>query len=230
MSGARVLPPPSRSEVPVLLTATFWFLMALVIAAVEIESEGKYGWAEKAPTWFRKTGFAARLYGLAMGGKPLTGYHTFMFFLPVLIFHSGFFMGAPWSWRAELAAWAMYFAWCPLWDYLWFLLNPAYGFKRFRKENVWWHAKSDWVLGRFPADYLVGWGISIPLAFAAGRLGNHIELLGWFLAMTALTIFFVGPAYARWRTKMLAPERDERHLAGIFHNDEIRKDPRRGVM
>ena len=40
----------------------FWCLFAFAITGLEIESEGKYGWAEKMPTWYRTTGFAARVY------------------------------------------------------------------------------------------------------------------------------------------------------------------------
>lgn len=218
------------------LPTLFWFVLALVFAALEIESEGKYGWAQKMPTWYRKTGLAAAIYGRLMGGKPLTGYHSFMFFLPIMVFHAGFALGAPWSLKAELMTWAMYFAWCPLWDYLWFVLNPEYGAENFRQKNVWWHAQSPWVLGRFPADYLAGAGLSIGFAaLAAWNVGDaavvtqHLKVMGLLLAMTFATILFVGKPYRAWRTRMLA--HDERHLAGIFHADEVeganvRKTPR----
>jgi hypothetical protein len=26
-------------------------------------------------------------------------------------------------------------------DFLWFVLNPYYGIKNFRKEKIWWHKK-----------------------------------------------------------------------------------------
>ena len=35
---------------------------------------------------------------------------------------------------------------------LWFLFNPHYGWKRFTRENVWWHKR--WALG-LPVDYWV---------------------------------------------------------------------------
>jgi hypothetical protein len=192
--------------------------MAVVFAGLEIEGEGKYGWAEKMPTWYRTTGIAARLYGLALGGKPLTGYHSFMFVMPILVFHVQFFMGLTWTWQAEVMAWAVYFAFAPLWDYYWFILNPAYGFGRFRKENVWWHAKSYWVLGRLPHDYFMGWGISIFLAFVAGQVTQHAVLLATMLICTVLLIL-MSPRYHSWRLSMDDEELDERSKAGIFHND-----------
>lgn len=120
----------------------FWFALALLFALVEIEAEGKHGRAEKMPTWYRTTGLAARLYGAVMDAKPLTGYHLFMFFIPLLIAHVPFFSGTRWSVAAECAQLALFFAWCVAWDYLWFILNPHYGVKLFSKDSVWWHAQS----------------------------------------------------------------------------------------
>ena len=192
----------------------FWSLFAVVIACVEIEAEGKHGWAEKMPTWYRTTGFWAVLYGRLMAGKPLTGYHAFMFFFPTLLFHAHFFMGVPWSGREELKAWAMYFAWCPLWDYFWFVLNPHYA-GRFRKDCVWWHARSRWVFGLFPVDYLIAFLVSLGFAALGGRLGAHLRLLGGFAVATAL-LHLAAPAYRRWYARMRL--RDDRDKAAIFHD------------
>ena len=193
----------------------FWPFFAAVIACVEIEAEGKHGWAEKMPTWYRTTGPWAALYGKLMGGKPLTGYHLFMFFFPALLFHAHFFMGAPWSAAGELKAWAMYFAWCPLWDYYWFVLNQHYE-GRFRKDGVWWHARSRWIFGLFPADYLFGLLLSLGFAFGAGTRAfvDHIGLLCGFGAMT-LVLHALAPAYRRWYARMRLL--DDRDKAGIFH-------------
>lgn len=38
-------------------------------------------------------------------------------------------------------------------DWLWFVLNPAYGIRKFRKEHVWWHAKDWWWI--MPRDYWI---------------------------------------------------------------------------
>lgn len=200
----------------------FWPLFAAVIACVEIESEGRHGWAEKMPTWYRTTGFWAVLYGRLMGGKPLTGYHLFMFFFPVLLFHAHFFMGVPWSGAAELKAWAMYFAWCPLWDWYWFVLNPHYK-DRFTKEHVWWHAGSRWLFGAFPADYAVGVALSIGFGIAAGVVADdaliavgHVATLFGF-GTASLVLVAAAPAYHRWYGRMRL--RDDRDKATIFHRD-----------
>ena len=62
-----------------------------------------------------------------------------MFVLPLWSFHIGFFGGVPWSWAAEATTLAAYFVWVATWDLLWFLLNPRYGWARFRKGEIWWH-------------------------------------------------------------------------------------------
>src|SRR4029077_5122279 len=113
--------------------------------------EGPHGWAERLPTWFRVTTPSARFYGLFMRGKPLTGYHAVMFVLPLWSFHIGFVGGVPWSWAAEAATLSAYMAWVVTWDLLWFILNPRFGWGRFRKGEVWWHGRT-WI-GRFPVDY-----------------------------------------------------------------------------
>ena len=206
-------------------TAVFWFFLAMIFAAIEIEIEGKHGWAEKTSTWFRTKGLPAKLYGLFMGGKPLTGYHLFMFFLPILMFHSHFVMGVSWSVEAELLVFALYFAWMPTWDFLWFVLNPYYGVKKFKKQNVWWHARSHWLFNVTPLDYLFGWGVSLALAGLATRqtsdttlFANHVQLLFWFFIFTTLAILFLAPLYKRWHAKMR--QRDDRPTSGIFHADE----------
>ncbi len=137
----------------------FWFVLALILAAIEIEIEGKQGWAEKMPTWYRTTGFFGKLYGLVMNGKPLTGYHLFMTIFTVMIFHVPFFSGTKWSVSAELSTLAIYFVWCAVWDYLWFVLNPYYGVRNFKRQNIWWHTKSYWILNLFPLDYVIGLGL-----------------------------------------------------------------------
>jgi hypothetical protein len=137
---------------------------ALVMAVVEIEIEGPYGWAERLPTPYRVSGPLARLFGLVLGGKPLTGYNLLMFAATLIAFHLPFAFGAPWTAARELALLAAWIAWSAVWDFLWFLLNPAYGWRRFRPGSVWWHSRWLW---RLPLDYWVAVAASLLLALAA---------------------------------------------------------------
>jgi hypothetical protein len=115
---------PTPTTAALILRVLFLFGYALLFALVEIEIEGPHGWAERLPTWFRITTPVARLYGLFMRGKPLTGYHAVMFVLPLWSFHVGFFAGVPWSWAGEASTLAAYMVWVVTCDFLWFVLNP----------------------------------------------------------------------------------------------------------
>ena len=104
-----------------------------------------------------------------LGGKPLTGYNLLMFAATLVAFHLPFAFGAPWTAARELALLAAWVAWSALWDFLWFLLNPAYGWRRFRPGNVWWHSRWLW---RLPLDYWVAVVASLLLALAAQLVGG----------------------------------------------------------
>ena len=99
-----------------------------------------------------------------LGGKPLTGYNLLMFAATLVAFHLPFAFGAPWTAARELALLAAWVAWSALWDFLWFLLNPAYGWRLFRPGNVWWHSRWLW---RLPLDYSIAVVASLALALAA---------------------------------------------------------------
>jgi len=206
---------PSTADL--ILRVLFLFGYALLFALAEIEIEGEHGWAERLPTWFRVSTPGARLYGRILPGKPLTGYHLVMFMLPLWSFHIGFFGGVPWSWPAEATTLAAYLVWVATWDLLWFLLNPRYGWARFRKGEIWWHART-WI-GRFPIDYWGALVVSFLVAASArlvtGRLGvlaRHAALTAAFAALTLL-VNLAAPRYMRWHAHMRRPGSDERAAA-----------------
>jgi hypothetical protein len=185
-----------------MLSGCFYFILAIVLAAAEVEIEGKYGWAANLPTWHRTKGPAAKIYGLLMNKKPLTGYHAFMFFLPLLIFHLPFFNFSPahWSIKAELSTLAIYFMFVTVWDFLWFVLNPFFGAENFKRENVWWHSQSPWLL-KLPLDYWMGLAISLALSFLAGNLPYQVCLWFCLIGGTVAAIIF-SPQYHNWYWRM----------------------------
>ncbi len=194
-------------------------LFALWMALVEIEIEGDRGWAERLPTWFRVGGPAGRLYGLVANGRPLTGYHLFMATLPLIAFHLPFGFGVDWSLGREIQVLAIYPAWAVAWDYVWFVLNPAYTVARFRRGLVWWYP-GPWV-GRFPLDYPLAVALSFAMAALAwaagagsGALAEQAWLVGGLLVTCALAVV-LAPAYRRWYAFMRRPGSDERERAGI---------------
>lgn len=193
-------------------------LYALLMACLEIEIEGRDGWAERLPTWYRTSGAAARVFSLLSSGKPLTGYHLFLLPLTALTFHLPFVFGVPWTGARELAVIAAWVSWLAAWDVLWFVLNPAYGWRRFRRDNVWWHRT--WI-GPLPLDYLLAAVISLALAAAAygleggkGVFRDQTVLLGVFAGFVAL-MSALAPLYRRWYTAMHREDHDERRRAGI---------------
>jgi hypothetical protein len=139
-----------------------------------------------------------------------------MFVLPLWSFHIGFAGGVPWSWAAEATTIAAYLIWAAVWDLLWFLLNPRYGWRRFVPGEVWWHRR--WV-GRLPIDYLGALVGSSALAASAvattGHFGVLIDHIALVAGLIGLTLFaaLAAPAYMRHHVHMRRPGSDERHLA-----------------
>jgi hypothetical protein len=190
------------------------FLWAFGLAGIEIEIEGGVGWAERLPTWYLKRGLTGRIYGIVMGQRPLTGYHVYAFTIPMLILHLSYVMGVDWSVAAELRTIATYFVLAVIWDYLWFVLNPAYTVRRFRRGNVWWF-EVPWIW-RFPLDYYLGVGFSIVLVAIGCLVDGSWELMRrhlWFLAGLAILVAAVvvlAPLYHRWYRHMRRAGADDR--------------------
>ena len=120
----------------------YTFLMAFLFAKWEIQIEGKYGWAAKLPTWRKNSGFLVKIYG-----KPITGYHVYMFLTSSALVHFPIFFITNWTLKNELTVLGFLLLMLVFEDFLWFVLNPAFGLKNFRKTNpnLWWHKK--WFLG-----------------------------------------------------------------------------------
>lgn len=134
--------------------AIYLFIAALVLAYLEVQIEGKHGWASRLPTWRGGERWYGRLYRRLMSGKELTGYHLGVFGFVLLFLHYPFFSGQSWSAATELWTLSLFFLFSIVWDYLWIIINPHYGvIKRHPKNDVWWHAH--W-WGPFPRDYYFG--------------------------------------------------------------------------
>ena len=138
----------------------FVFVLAFVFAKLEIEIEGKNGWAAGLPTWRIEKHV---LLDWFFGGRALTGYHVWTLLFVALAFHLPFFFTGSWSGREELQVIGGLLMFWIVEDFLWFVLNPDYGFRKFTKEHVSWHKK--WVAG-FPAEYWLFGAIAIVLLVA----------------------------------------------------------------
>lgn len=195
----------------------FWFVVALMYAWFEIESEGKYGWSEKTQTWYRSFQSYPKWLRIFLGRKPLTGYHLPAFMAVFLISHMHFFMGVTWTVQKELVAMATYMAWAPLWDYLWLLFNPYYGVGHLGPKNVWWYRYSYWVFGVVPIENVVQWGITLLLAAAGGFLMNQILFLLGLVGLTVVSTFGLAPVFGRWNRYM--HKTDDRSEVKVFHRE-----------
>ena len=122
-------------------------VLGFFFAKLEIAIEGDAGWAANLPTW-RIEGHW--LLDLLWGGRVMTGYHAWAFSLVALFFHFPLVFSADYSWQAEMRALASIMLFWVSEDFLWFLLNPAFGFKRFTKTHANWHKQ--WV-GGAPIEY-----------------------------------------------------------------------------
>jgi hypothetical protein len=134
-----------NSPLPLLL----WIgLLAFFFAQVEIQIEGADGWASALPTWRVESHI---LLDIFWGGRPMTGYHLWVFSFMALVFHLPVFMTGTWHFRLEGRMLGCLMLFWIAEDFLWFVLNPAFGWARFSPQYVPWH--KHW-LAWLPLDYI----------------------------------------------------------------------------
>jgi len=134
-----------------LAIGAYFFLIAFILAHLEIQIEGPHGWAEKLPTWSWDSRRVRRWFG-----KPVTGYHLCLATLILLFVHVPQLYAPSWEREADLLA--MFFLLTVTWDFLWFACNRHFGVGRFRKGQIWWFPT--WTLG-VPRPYLLLIGLSV---------------------------------------------------------------------
>lgn len=138
-------------------------VLAFCFAKVEIHIEGGDGWAANLPTWRIEKHW---LLDVFFGGRPLTGYHAWALPFIMLMFHFPAAFIGTWSWIYEARALAGCFLFWIIEDFLWFVLNPAWGIRRFNRREVRWH--KHWLLG-VPTDYITFGVIAVVLLWWSFR-------------------------------------------------------------
>jgi len=138
----------------------FIFTLSVVTALFEIQIEGANGWAEKLPTWRKTPAWLKKYFNLT----ELTGYHVYLSCVLILLFHFPIILTG-WSPYAEFTALSGYFAFNVIWDFLWFVLNPAYGWCRYDSKSIWWFQR--WI-GSFPVNYYTTLAVSFAFAIMRG--------------------------------------------------------------
>lgn len=153
------------------------FVIAVIISILEIQIEGKNGWAKNLPCWRPKQKrLPVKIISLFQGGKEVTGYHLALNLLEVAIFHFPFFAGADWNIARQMQILSCLPLFWILQDFTWFVWNPFYGLKRFNARSIPWHKK--WA-GPVPADYLVGILFSVIFAYGTMIFKGFPALKWW---------------------------------------------------
>ena len=122
-------------------------ILAYFFANAEVQIEGEAGWAANLPTWRIEDHWLLRVF---WGGRAMTGYHAWVFSFVAISFHFPVFFLAQWTLQMEARIIASVMLFWILEDFLWFVINPAFGWRRFTPEHVHWH--KHWACGA-PVDY-----------------------------------------------------------------------------
>jgi len=157
----------------------YLFVLAVVLAILEIQIEGPHGWAKNLPTWRPNTknkfiGFYVKL----MSGREPTGYHMTIFTFVLLILHMPYVFGEVFNIENWLMTISTFFMFIVLWDFLWFVMNPYHPLKNFSKEHIWWHKK--W-WGRAPSDYYMSVILSLVVVLPIAWHHNSWLIVDWWL-------------------------------------------------
>jgi hypothetical protein len=135
--------------IQLLVTIASVVVLAYFFAQAEIHIEGDAGWAANLPTWRIENHW---LLDIFWGGRAMTGYHAWIFLFIAIFFHFPLLFMAQWSWQLEARVLACIMLFWITEDLLWFVINPAFGLKRFTPEYAIWH--KNWVCGA-PVEYLI---------------------------------------------------------------------------
>lgn len=133
-------------------------MFSTLYSLFEIQIEGKNGWAANLPTWRFKPKFLSFIFK-----REITGFHLYGFLSVFILLHF-IFVFLPWSLDIQLKIISFFLLSLTLEDFLWFVLNPSYGIKKFNDRSIEWH--NQWFLG-LPVDY-------------------------WFLIPIGLTLYFLS--------------------------------------
>ena len=113
----------------------FLFVMSTIFALIEIEIEGKHGWAKKLPTT-NIVPFSKVKY-----------YHLYIFLFVSIMFT--FIYGLNYF---SIAMIIIFFF---IEDFIWFILNPHYGVTKYTKKDIPWHKDEIWLLNQPIHNYIV---------------------------------------------------------------------------
>ena len=151
----------------------FIFFKALLYALIEIEIEGKNGWARKLPTPnLGKTKNSLTLYHLYMG--------IFIFFMFTLVF-----IGNPNKLTFKNASFlfSVLLVWFLIEDFMWFTMNPYFTNKKVSKVS--WHESVFCI----PKMYILLFIPSVTIAYFTNNFSSYLNLV---IIVSILTLISVA--------------------------------------
>ena len=169
-----------------MIDTLFILITSTLYSLIEIEIEGPEGWCKKIPT----------PYIIDIGTKKMTLYHLYMllFIIVIVSFQTNLSITI----ESLLYTISNVILFIVLEDTMWFIFNPYYTIKNYKKEKIWWHSNQPWFFG-LPSDIYKS---SIFILFSS-YLTNNLQLLMSFifsLIYVPITIYF-SPYYHRYYTK-----------------------------
>lgn len=177
-------------------TVLLWSSVIIILTIFEIETDGRYDWTEKDPSWSRTFPIIHRLH-MAVRGIMSTVAHL----LQILAFHLQFLLGVQWTPTTELLAMSTYFIVLPLYDMTWFILRPRT--KRYQEIDTWKRSKNLGIRG-IPLNLLLGVPIATALTWIASQLIRNDQIMTDFgvilLGFVTFLIFIsmAAPMYRSW--------------------------------
>lgn len=126
-------------------------LCAILLALLEIQIEGDQGWARNLPTW-----------RINIGNFVLTGYHTFIFLLLLLIFHLPFFF-TKWTMQNECIILTLFILMWLMEDCMWFFMNRK--FAQSGQKDDWRYPK----LMCIPVFYFIGMLVALICSYQVSK-------------------------------------------------------------
>lgn len=162
----------------VIVTNIYIFIMAIILAILEIQIEGPHGWAKNLPTWRPEIDkWYTKLLSRIFFQKTITGYHMAINLFVLLIFHLPFFLGSPFTFLQWAKTLSLYILFISTWDFIWFILNPHFLLKKFKKEYIPWHVI--WFL-KIPLDYWISLVLSLLFLTPFIFMGQGLAIIQWW--------------------------------------------------
>jgi hypothetical protein len=170
----------------------YLFFLSLFLALIEIEIEGKDGWAIKTAT-FRKDLSNIPIIGRIAWSREITGYHTFLNIFLFLTFHLPYFFGHPLNLANELELLAYFLLFGVTWDFLWFVMNPHFGFAKFKKTEIPWFSQNKWIFkDRVSIPHVMHLFVGTLLAsLSAVSNNNPQEIAGYLVNLVVFALLSV---------------------------------------